>query len=350
MMPSTICSKCRSIKWTKGPEDQCPVCLLMLGLDEPQKTERVGSSKSGSGVGELENPGHIIDGYKLVRPIGEGGFGKVWLAEQHRPIRRLVALKIVKLGMDTRQVVARFATEQQALALMDHSCIAKVFDAGATTGGRPYFIMELVDGVPIVEYCDRRKLGIRERVQLFCEICHAVQHAHQKGIIHRDLKPSNILISGNEEKPTPKIIDFGIAKATAREFGENEFRTQENQLLGTPAYMSPEQADGGLVDIDTRSDIYSLGAILYELLIDAVSRFFPRNNSGPFFANGARGGLLQKRASSVVGFEQRLNSPTKAEIAGASVVQKSNSLRTRKLHRLCKELDVVLSINDHRNS
>ena len=181
-------------------------------------------------------------------------------------VKRRVALKIIKLGMDTRQVVARFEAERQALALMDHPNIAKVLDAGATDTGRPYFVMELVKGIPLTKYCDQEKLGTRERLDLFIMVCHAIQHAHQKGIIHRDIKPSNILVTLHDGVPVPKVIDFGIAKATQQELTEKTVYTQFQQFIGTPAYMSPEQAEMSGLDIDTRSDIYSLGVLLYELL------------------------------------------------------------------------------------
>ena len=213
-----------------------------------------------------ESPGSIIGRYKLLEKIGEGGFGAVWAAEQKRPVKRLVALKIIKLGMDTKQMIARFEAERQALALMDHPNIAKVLDAGSTDGGRPYFVMELVKGVPIIEYCDQMKLPIQDRLDLFIKVCHAIQHAHQKGIIHRDIKPSNILITLHDGVPVPRIIDFGIAKATQQELTEMTIYTQHHQFIGTPAYMSPEQAEVSGLDIDTRSDVYSLGVLLYELL------------------------------------------------------------------------------------
>src|SRR5262245_17805279 len=209
-----------------------------------------------------------IGPYRLIGLVGEGGMAVVYEAEQLKPVRRRVALKIVKLGMDTRQVIARFMTERQALAAMDHLYVAKVFDAGQTPAGRPFFVMEVVDGMPLLEYCDCNRLPIRARVELFVLISQAVQHAHQKGIIHRDLKPSNVLVCSHEGGPIPKIIDFGIAKAVGVDVVEQATQfTQANQVLGTPAYMSPEQAGLGLADIDTRSDIYSLGVILYELLI-----------------------------------------------------------------------------------
>jgi WD40 repeat protein/serine/threonine protein kinase len=214
-----------------------------------------------------ESLGTLIGPYKLLHPIGEGGMGTVFLAEQTHPVQRTVAVKLIKAGMDTRQVIARFEAERQALALMDHPNIARVLDAGATGSGRPYFVMELVKGVPITRYCDERRLTPRQRLELFIPICHAVQHAHQKGIIHRDIKPSNVLIAQYDGEPVPKVIDFGVAKATGPRLTERTFYTEFGALVGTLEYMSPESARGGnQIDIDTRSDIYSLGVLLYELL------------------------------------------------------------------------------------
>jgi eukaryotic-like serine/threonine-protein kinase len=202
-----------------------------------------------------EGPGTIIGRYKLLEKIGEGGMAVVYMAEQTEPICRKVALKIIKLGMDTRQVIARFEAERQALALMDHPSIAKVLDAGATETGRPYFVMELVQGVSITEYCDRNSLCTKERLHLFLQVCQAVQHAHTKGIIHRDLKPSNVMVTHHDGKPVPKVIDFGIAKATNQRLTEKTLFTRYAHIIGTPAYMSPEQAELSDLDIDTRSDI-----------------------------------------------------------------------------------------------
>ncbi len=214
----------------------------------------------------MEGPGTAIDRYKLLEKIGEGGMAVVYMAEQQRPIRRRVALKIIKLGMDTKQVIARFEAERQALALMDHPNIAQVFDGGATETGRPYFVMELVRGVAINEYCDKNRLSTRERLELFTQVCSAVQHAHQKGIIHRDIKPSNVMVTLHDGKPVPKVIDFGIAKATNQRLTEQTLFTRYAQMIGTPEYMSPEQAEMSGLDVDTRTDIYSLGVLLYELL------------------------------------------------------------------------------------
>ena len=207
----------------------------------------------------LEGPGTVIGPYKLLEQIGEGGMGIVYMAEQTQPVRRKVALKIIKPGMDTRQVIARFEAERQALAIMDHPNIAKVLDAGATESGRPYFVMELVRGIPITEYCDQHRLPINKRLDLFMQVCQAVQHAHQKGIIHRDIKPTNVLVTALDGVPLPRVIDFGIAKATGQSLTDKTLFTGFAQLIGTPLYMSPEQAELSAVDIDTRSDIYSLG-------------------------------------------------------------------------------------------
>jgi hypothetical protein len=213
-----------------------------------------------------EQPGDIIGYYKVREKLGEGGWGAVYVAEQTEPVRRRVALKILKLGMDTRSVIARFEAERQALAMMDHPNIAKVLDAGATATGRPFFVMELVRGIKITEYCDQNNLNIAQRLELFIQVCQAIQHAHQKGVIHRDIKPSNILVTLHDGMPVPKVIDFGIAKATEGRLTDLTVYTELHQFIGTPAYMSPEQAEMSGLDVDTRSDIYSLGVLLYELL------------------------------------------------------------------------------------
>ncbi len=220
-----------------------------------------------------------IGPYRILQKIGEGGMGVVYEAEQERPLRRRVALKLIKVGMDTKQVIARFDSERQALALMNHPNIARVFDGGATDTGRPFFVMEYVPGVPITQYCDTQRLSIHERLELFRRVCEAVHHAHQKGIIHRDIKPSNILVTVQDGKPSPKIIDFGVAKATTQQLTEQTLFTQLGQVIGTPAYMSPEQAERTSLDIDTRTDVYSLGVVLYELLV-GVLPFLPADLQG----------------------------------------------------------------------
>ena len=220
----------------------------------------------GAGLG----PGSVIGPYHLVHLIGEGGMGEVWLAEQKQPVRRRVAVKLIKTGMDTREVAARFESERQALALMDHPAIAKVFDAGSTPEGRPYFVMEYVPGIPVTGYCDKHKLTTRQRLELFILVCEGVQHAHQKAIIHRDLKASNILVAEVGGKPMPKIIDFGVAKATGQKLTAETLYTRVGAVIGTIGYMSPEQANSGGEDIDTRTDVYSLGVVLYELLVGAL--------------------------------------------------------------------------------
>src|SRR4051812_13132200 len=214
----------------------------------------------------LEQAGERIGRYKLLQKIGEGGCGIVYMAEQEEPVRRRVALKVIKLGMDTRSVIARFEAERQALAMMDHPNIARVLDAGATENGRPFFVMELVRGIKITDYCDQNKLTTRDRLKLFLQICQAIQHAHQKGIIHRDIKPSNTLVTLHDGVPVPKVIDFGIAKATQGRLTDQTLFTAFEQFIGTPAYMSPEQAEMSGLDIDTRCDVYALGVLLYELL------------------------------------------------------------------------------------
>src|SRR5262245_36497263 len=213
-----------------------------------------------------EMPGTQIGPYKLLQQIGEGGMGVVYMAEQSEPVRRRVALKIIKPGMDSQQVIARFEAERQALALMDHVNIARVLDAGATETGRPYFVMELVHGVPITQYCDDNRLTPRARLELFTPVCQAIQHAHQKGIIHRDIKPSNVMVTLYDGKPVPKVIDFGVAKATEQKLTERTLFTQYGTMVGTLEYMSPEQAEMSALGVDTRSDIFSLGVLLYELL------------------------------------------------------------------------------------
>ncbi len=240
--------------------------LALLAAHADPASLLTGSQPTLAARGPEERPGDWIGRYRLLQQIGEGGCGVVWMAEQEEPVRRKVAVKVIKLGMDTRSVIARFEAERQALAMMDHANIAKVFDAGSTGAGRPFFVMELVRGTPITKYCDESHLSPRARLELFVKVCLAVQHAHQKGIIHRDLKPSNILVTVNDGQPTPKVIDFGIAKATHGRLTDATLFTAFEQFIGTPAYMSPEQAELSSLDIDTRSDVYSLGVLLYELL------------------------------------------------------------------------------------
>ncbi|MFZ4574483.1 MAG: serine/threonine-protein kinase, partial [Phycisphaerales bacterium] len=206
-----------------------------------------------------ERPGESIGPYRLLEVIGEGGFGVVWLAERRKPMVQRVALKVIKPGMDSRAVVSRFEQERQALAVMDHVGVAKVFDGGITPTGRPYFVMEYVQGEPITTFCDRHRYTILQRLELFATVCEAVQHAHQKGIIHRDIKPSNILVTLGHERPTAKVIDFGVAKAISHALTPHTIFTETGQIIGTPEYMSPEQAEMGRLDVDTRTDVYSLG-------------------------------------------------------------------------------------------
>src|SRR5688572_20588906 len=254
-------------------ERQCPRCGAEVPADAPAGlcVQCLGAVAAGPTIviPELagrEHAGDRIGPYKLLQPLGEGGMGAVWMAEQSDPIRRMVALKIIKSGMDSKEILARFEAERQALAMMDHPNIAKVLDAGSTDTGRPYFVMELVKGVPINQYCDKNHLPTKERLQLFMAVCQAIQHAHQKGVIHRDVKPSNILVTLHDGRPVPKVIDFGIAKATNQKLTEKTLFTHFAQMIGTPAYMSPEQAEMSGLDVDTRTDVYSLGVLLYELL------------------------------------------------------------------------------------
>lgn len=248
------CPKCGAKITDSGVEGLCPGCLIQS------------VTRQNDALGAIEGPGSRIGHYELLELIGEGGMGRVYLAKQTEPVQRTVALKIVKLGMDTLEVVGRFHAEQQTLAMLDHPNIARVFDAGTTDSGRPYFVMEYVNGASITKYCDQHKLSIDERLWLFAQVCQAIQHAHQKGVLHRDLKPSNILVCRQGDSPVLKVIDFGIAKAIAEPGGEQTALTEQGQLLGTPEYMSPEQADLAYGKIDTRSDVYSLGVVLYELV------------------------------------------------------------------------------------
>jgi serine/threonine protein kinase len=258
------CPKCGTALPEDAPRGLCPRCLLAaaLGPNGP------GPARASIRVeaDDPDQPPERIGHYKILQKLGEGGCGVVYLAEQTALVRRRVALKVIKLGMDTKQVIARFEAERQALALMDHPNIAKVLDAGMSETGRPFFVMELVKGIRITKYCDQTHLPTPDRLRLFAQVCQAIQHAHQKGIIHRDIKPSNILVTLHDGKPVPKVIDFGIAKAMEQSLTERTVITAFGQFIGTPAYMSPEQAELSELDIDTRSDIYSLGVLLYELL------------------------------------------------------------------------------------
>ena len=251
------CPRCGTRLASEGT--LCLVCNAERRLwDQLESTH----SNPSSGL----DPADRVGRSKILNRLGEGGMGIVYLAEQEHPFRRRVALKVIKIGMDTREVVARFEAERQALALMDHPGIARVYDAGATPEGRPYFVMEYVPGIPITEYCDKHRLPMSERLDLFVQACSAIQHAHQKGVIHRDIKPSNLLVTVQDGKPLPKVIDFGVAKATHQRLTEKTVFTQHGVLIGTPAYMSPEQAEMSELAVDTTTDIYSLGVVLYELL------------------------------------------------------------------------------------
>jgi serine/threonine protein kinase/WD40 repeat protein len=285
MTSPETCRECGTALPSGSPGGFCPKCMLGLALDGDSSTDKPESSKTAefaeplrdngpndpksgslSKTGIAENLSNEIPGYRLLQEIGHGGCGIVYMAEQERPVHRRVALKVIKIGMDTRQVVARFEAERQALARMDHPNIAKVLEAGATRSGRPYFAMELVGGLKITDYCDLNELTTDERLRLFVQVCRAIQHAHQKGIIHRDIKPSNVLVAQHDGVAVPKVIDFGIAKATQGKLIDETLFTAFEQFIGTPVYMSPEQAELGGLDVDTRSDIYSLGVLLYELL------------------------------------------------------------------------------------
>ena len=261
--PAT-CPACGAELPEGGPAGPCPRCLLALGLDDQNRPS------TESTVPQPQSRVHErIGPYRILELLGEGGMGSVYLVEQEAPIRRRVALKLIKLGMDSAQVLARFESERQALALMSHTGVAKVFDAGLTPNGRPYFVMEYVAGLPITDCCDKRRLNLRERLGLFVQTCEAIHHAHQKGIIHRDVKPSNILVAEQDGRPLAKVIDFGVAKAISQRLTARTLFTQQGVMVGTPEYMSPEQAGVTALDVDERADVYSLGVVLYELLVGA---------------------------------------------------------------------------------
>ena len=303
------------------PEDLDRLVFEILG---PGAEEDFGSAATADGV--LEQLGGRIERYKLLSVLGEGGMGIVYLAEQQEPIRRKVALKVIKPGMDSKRVMARFEAERQALALLDHPNIAHVYDAGTTEGGRPFFVMEFVKGLSITEHCDRHKLTIEERLRLFQQVCQAVQHAHQKGIIHRDIKPSNILVSTQDDKAVSKIIDFGVAKALAQPLTERTLATEDSQLLGTPEYMSPEQADMANEDIDTRSDIYSLGVLLYVLLTGVL----------PFDSDTLREGGIENIRKTIRETDPKTPSTRLAKLGGEAIKLAEN--RRTEIHALAKNL------------
>jgi len=307
-------------KSTFGAEpEQLKKLLTAIGLGnssaDRQDDKSATSAKSTRNL--IEQPGTRIGRYRLLRMLGEGGMGIVYLAEQQGSIRRRVALKVIKPGMDSARVLARFEAERQALALLDHLNIANVYDAGTTETGRPYFVMEYVQGLPITEYCDHHKLTIKDRLVLFQQVCNAVHHAHQKGIIHRDIKPSNILVSTQDDKAVPKIIDFGVAKAIAAPLTERTLLTEESQLLGTPEYMSPEQADMAGEDIDTRSDIYSLGVLLYVLLTGVL----------PFDSDTLRTGGIEHIRQIIRGTDPKTPS-TRLSKLGEEAIKVAESRRT----------------------
>ena len=327
-MEQERCPECGAILPPDVSAEQCPSCLMQLGLkateplDDSSSAERVGLeleaaidgknkvlrrlSEGGILAAPVAHLGERIGAYRVLETLGEGGMGIVYLAEQEQPLRRRVALKVIKLGMDTREVVARFESERQVMALMDHPNIASVLDAGATDDGRPYFVMEYVPGIPVTEYCDAQRLSTRARLQLFAQVCTAIQHAHQKGIIHRDLKPTNVLVMEQDGQAMPKVIDFGIAKAIDRQLTERTLFTAHGLLVGTPEYMSPEQASLGEEDLDTRTDIYSLGVLLYELLVGAL----------PFDVRGLRrAGYDELRR--IIREQEPVRPSTRVELLGA---------------------------------
>jgi len=276
---------------------------------------------------KLEQPGSWIGRFKLLSVLGEGGMGVVYLADQQNPFKRQVALKIIKPGMDSKRVIARFKAEQQALALLEHPYVARIYDAGLTQSGRPYFVMEHVKGIPITEYCDNHKLIIEERLMLFLRVCEAIRHAHQKGIIHRDIKPSNILVTGNDSEAVPKVIDFGVARALSLPLTERTLYTEQGQLVGTPEYMSPEQVDLANRDVDTRTDVYSLGVLLYELLTGVL----------PFDRQTFREGGIEHMRKIIC--ERDVKTPS-IRLSGTSVEESTELARRRRteLQRLQNQL------------
>jgi eukaryotic-like serine/threonine-protein kinase len=295
-------------------------------IDEKVDPDLTQARASGTAAAEAIGP------YRLLERIGEGGMGEVWLAEQTRPIHRQVALKLVKAGMDTAQVIARFEAERQALALMDHPAIARVFDAGATPHGRPYFVMEYVRGETITAYATRHALTVPERIDLFLTVCEGVQHAHQKGIIHRDLKPSNVLVTVRDDRPWPKVIDFGVAKATTQSLTNRPLYTEIGAFIGTPEYMSPEQAEMGSLDIDTRTDVYSLGAMLYELLTGTL----------PFESKGLREQSLAQLRQTIREVDPPRPSTRVTTAAGsAATVLPSHGENSRLARQLRGDLDWI---------
>jgi non-specific serine/threonine protein kinase/serine/threonine-protein kinase len=328
---SVRCPKCGAEIPKEG--DSCPACLMNLALGEVVRAEASEEADAGSLEAETQL-GSAIGPYTLERILGEGGMGIVYLARQAEPIQRQVALKVIKIGMDSREVLARFDIERQTLALMDHPNIARVIDAGATSGGRPYFVMEHVDGVPITEYCDGGRLGVGERVALFLSVCEAIQHAHLKGIIHRDLKPGNVLVAEVDGRPVPKVIDFGLAKATRQGMAERTAFTRFGRLIGTPEYMSPEQA--GLVDgdIDSRTDLYSLGILLYEILAGA-----PPLDAAELRGAGLEGLLRKIREAPSPRPSVRISSLGEA---GVEIANNRRTDRATLMRRLQGDLDWVV--------
>ena len=312
---------------------QCPACLMNLALEDVLRAEASQEADAGTLEAEMEL-GSSIGPYRLQRILGEGGMGVVYLAEQMEPIQRRVALKVIKIGMDSREVLARFDLERQTLALMDHPNIARVIDAGATSRGRPFFVMDYVPGVPITEYCDTRRLGVAERIELFLAVCEAIQHAHLKGIVHRDVKPSNVIVTEVDGRAMPKVIDFGLAKATRQRLAERSAFTQFGRLIGTPEYMSPEQA--GLIDgdVDSRTDLYSLGILLYEILAGA-----PPLDAAALRRAGLEGLLRQIRVAPAPRPSVRISSLGDAAV---EIARNRRTDRSTLMRRLQGELDWVV--------